>query len=91
MFISDYHIHSDFSADSKENLDAIIEKGIELGLQEIAITDHYDLDSPQEQEGFILDIPRYFQKLQETKEKYKEKIDIKVGIEIGSQPQIYDE
>ncbi|MGL4969485.1 MAG: histidinol-phosphatase HisJ family protein [Fusobacteriaceae bacterium] len=91
MFISDYHIHSSFSADSKENLDDIIERAVEIGLQEIAITDHYDLDSPQEQEGFILDIPRYFKKLQEAKESYKDKIDIKVGIEIGSQPQIYDD
>ncbi|MGL5965347.1 MAG: histidinol-phosphatase HisJ family protein, partial [Fusobacteriaceae bacterium] len=64
---------------------------IELGLQEIAITDHYDLDSPQEHAGFILDIPKYFEKIRETKEKYKGKIDVKVGIEIGSQPQIYHE
>lgn len=90
MCISDYHIHSSFSADSKEKLEDVIERAIELGLQEIAITDHYDLDSPQEKDGFILDILDYFQKLQEAKEKYRDKIDIKIGIEIGSQPQIYD-
>ncbi|MGL4980433.1 MAG: PHP domain-containing protein, partial [Fusobacteriaceae bacterium] len=63
MYISDYHLHTDFSADSKESLNNVIERGIELGLQEIAITDHYDLDSPQEHAGFILDIPKYFEKI----------------------------
>lgn len=91
MYISDYHVHSNFSADSKEKLEEIIKRGIELGLEEIAITDHYDLDSPQEAEGFILDIPEYFRKLQEAKDKYRDKIDLKIGIELGSQPQIYNE
>lgn len=89
MFISDYHIHSNFSADSKESLDEIIKRALELGLQEIAITDHYDLDSPQESDGFVLDIPLYFEKISDLKERYRKDIDIKVGIEMGSQPQLY--
>ena len=91
MILSDYHIHSKFSGDSKEDLDAIVEKSIELGLEEIAITDHHDLGSPQEPLGFILDIEKYFQKIKEIKEKYRKKIDIKIGIELGIQPHIYKE
>ena len=39
MLFSDYHIHSKFSGDSKEDVDKILEKSISLGLKEIAITD----------------------------------------------------
>ena len=44
MFYSDYHIHSRFSGDSREDLDEILKKAISLGLKEIAITDHLEKD-----------------------------------------------
>ncbi len=37
---ADYHIHTKFSGDSKNELEAIVKKAIDLGLEEIAITDH---------------------------------------------------
>ncbi len=37
---ADYHMHTKFSGDSKNELEAIVKKAIELGLEEIAITDH---------------------------------------------------
>lgn len=36
----DYHMHSKYSGDSKNELEGIVLKAIELGLEEIAITDH---------------------------------------------------
>lgn len=36
----DYHMHSSFSGDCKNELEAIVKKAIDLGLKEIAITDH---------------------------------------------------
>ena len=33
MFYSDYHIHSRFSGDSREDLDEILKKAISLGLR----------------------------------------------------------
>lgn len=90
MFVSDYHIHSNFSGDSNENLDKIVKKALELNLKEIAITDHEDYASPQQLEGFTLNHEIYFNTLQKLKEKYIKEIDIKKGIEIGIQPQIRD-
>lgn len=39
---ADYHIHTEFSDDSREPMEKQIEKAIELGLQEICFTDHVD-------------------------------------------------
>lgn len=36
----DYHMHSRYSGDSKNDLEAIVQRAIEIGLEEIAITDH---------------------------------------------------
>ena len=38
----DYHVHSEFSDDSRESMDKQIEKAIELGFDEICFTDHVD-------------------------------------------------
>ena len=37
---ADYHMHTKFSGDSKNEIEAIVKKAIDLGLEEIAITDH---------------------------------------------------
>lgn len=36
----DYHMHSKYSGDSKNELEKIVRRAIELGLREIAVTDH---------------------------------------------------
>ena len=38
MILSDYHLHSEFSGDSIQNIDELILKAISMGLEEIAIT-----------------------------------------------------
>lgn len=39
---ADYHVHSEFSDDSREPMEKQIERAIELGLDEICFTDHVD-------------------------------------------------
>ena len=39
---ADYHVHCEFSDDSREKMETQIERGIELGLDEICFTDHVD-------------------------------------------------
>ncbi len=36
----DYHMHSRYSGDSNNDLESIVQRAIEIGLEEIAITDH---------------------------------------------------
>lgn len=90
MIISDYHIHSKFSGDSNENLENIVNRAKELGLKEIAITDHMDLDVIDGGGGsnFILDLDTYIPVLQELKDKNKNELDIKIGMEFGIQKHL---
>ncbi|MDU6249715.1 MAG: PHP domain-containing protein, partial [Paeniclostridium sordellii] len=40
----DYHMHSNFSADSQTDMEDMVKKSIDLGLKEICFTDHVDYD-----------------------------------------------
>ena len=39
---ADYHLHCEFSDDSKESMESQIEQGISIGLDELCFTDHVD-------------------------------------------------
>lgn len=45
--IADCHMHTSFSTDSKARPEEMIERAIALGMKEICITDHYDMDYPE--------------------------------------------
>lgn len=90
--LSDYHIHSRFSSDSDESPEEIIRTAIALGLKEICFTDHMDLDYP-EQDGkgnplFVFDTEEYFDTLLPLKEKYRNRLTIRLGIELGLMPEL---
>ena len=88
MIISDYHNHTYFSADCDASAESMIEKAISLGLSYLCITDHMDPDMNFPDMDFTFDIPEYQKKHKEWKEKYKDRIQILTGIELGLQPHI---
>lgn len=90
MYKSDSHVHSNFSGDSNEDINNVINRALELNMDEITITDHLDLDFPDEPNIFLLDIKEYIKKLKELKKKYEGKLKIKIGIELGLQPHLKD-
>jgi len=81
----DYHTHSLFSSDAKSPLEAIVEKGVELGLKEIAITDHYDPDFRNPVYNYSLDFDVYQHALQDAERRYKSSINVVKGLELGLQ------
>lgn len=85
----DYHMHSNFSPDSKTPMEDMIEASIKLGSKEICFTDHVDYDVIQTSE-FVVDYDEYFNKLNLMQEKYKNQISIKKGIELGLQNHLID-
>lgn len=92
MIRSDYHMHSDFSSDGKASMEAMIEKAIMLGLNRICFTDHMDYDYPAVGEyTFVFDIDKYLEKLNQLKEKYKSRIEILCGVELGLQTHVKDQ
>lgn len=87
MFYSDYHIHSEFSGDSSEKLENIISKAISIGLKEIAITDHFEYDMLGMGKEWEINLDKYCDEIIKLKEINKKDIDIKLGLEVGIQPQ----
>ena len=80
---SDYHVHSHFSFDSDENPENIIRQALDFQMKQICFTDHQDYNWPVAGESPTLNIEDYFSSLTALKEKYKNKIQIFTGIELG--------
>lgn len=77
----DYHMHTHFSADSEAKPEEHILTAIQKGLDEICFTDHKDFHYPDC--PFDLDADAYFLELQQLQKKYADKIQIKIGLEMG--------
>lgn len=82
MYFVDYHMHSHFSEDSKEPISEICKKAVEIGLDEIAITDHMEIFKNKPY-TYIINVEGLFEELAYYKRKYEGKLIIRQGIEIG--------
>ena len=94
---ADYHVHTEFSDDSRYLMEDVIRDAVNMGMDEICITDHVDYgvkvdwDSGEEigyRHGDPLanvDYPRYMDKIRALKEEYQGKITIRTGMEFGVQ------
>jgi len=95
MIRSDFHMHSNFSGDSKAALGHMVHGAVARGMDIICFTDHNDPSFPypcEEEIGmFDLDTDRYMDCLLQTADLYKDKITIRRGVEIGIQTHIYKE
>lgn len=91
MILTDMHVHSHFSSDSKEQPEAIIETAIAKGFSYAYFTDHHDMDFPvnpaESAMDFQLDFDTYIKKLLELKELYRGKIEVRLGVEQGICPE----
>lgn len=92
MILADFHIHSSFSADSETSCEEHIKKAIERGLKHICFTDHIDYDYPTD-DIFEFDTDAYIKAVTELKLKYRDRLDIGTGIELGlrNEPDIVDD
>lgn len=85
MITADYHNHTSFSSDSDASPESMVKRAVSLGLKTLCITDHMDYLFPKQYAPmtFVFDPDEYFSKLQELKEMYRGKLDIRTGIELG--------
>lgn len=82
----DYHMHTYFSRDGKMTMDEACKKALSIGLKEIAFTDHMDIDLPDNELAFqIADMDKYISAVETVKAKYRGRLNVKTGIEIGIQ------
>lgn len=94
MIISDCHMHSRFSADSQAPMSAMIDAALQKGLRTICFTEHMDYDYPpqpgEDSLEFLVDMDGYTKCLFDLKERYKNKIEVLYGIELGMMPYLAD-
>lgn len=91
MITADYHVHSAFSSDSETPMEDMIEQAISLGMTRICFTDHMDYDYPEiYQMTFQFDVEAYYRKLSMLSEKYRDDIQVLMGIELGIMPHLAD-
>ena len=83
---TDLHVHTSFSGDSDASPESMIEAAIKCGLETICITDHLDEDFTEPE--FEIDFSEYFSTLKGLQEKYKGKIDVRIGMEYGFQSHL---
>lgn len=81
----DYHSHSNFSDDGSVSMSDMVQAAFNIGLQEIAITDHFDPDYPDKAFPFTLNFNDYHRTLEKVKDNFHDKIKLIRGIEIGIQ------
>lgn len=89
MIGSDNHVHTSFSSDSDTPMEAMIQRGIELGLSSICFTDHIDYGFPAQKYGmdFLYSMDDYFAAIQNLSAKYPE-ISLRTGVELGLKSDI---
>lgn len=85
MYLTDYHLHSKYSFDGKESIDAICSAAVKAGLSEIAVTDHVDIVTT-ENENYNRRMRLLFEDIDNTAKKYEGRLIVRKGVELG-QPQ----
>lgn len=86
----DLHLHSRYSADSEEVMEKQVKRAVEMGLPVMCFTDHIDWDFPIPEIVFDFNIEEYLEELSFLQEKYRKKIRILKGVELGMQEQLGD-
>ena len=88
--LSDFHLHSFFSADSDTPMEDQVRAAIKAGLSSICFTEHFDPDwpyanTPKEDLGapFSVNMKAYLAELSRMRELYGDQIRIFSGIEVG--------
>jgi histidinol phosphate phosphatase HisJ family len=90
MKIYDSHTHSQYSPDSRTNIEELVSTAAQKNFAGIAITDHLDIDAPrindsEDEKLFIFDPILQQNEIDEVSSRYD--INILKGIEIGLQPK----
>jgi histidinol-phosphatase (PHP family) len=80
--LPDYHLHTNFSCDADERMDAICRRALEIGLDEIGISDHCDYHPLDECRGFFK--PRaWWEAFDRCRQEYRSRLTLRAGLELG--------
>ena len=86
--LPDYHVHTCFSGDSDAAVRSMLDRAVSLHLSGLCITDHIDFDYPGDPDLFLFDTEKYFSFLPPLVEEYRDRLPVRIGVELGLQPSI---
>ena len=92
MVLCDLHTHTHFSFDGAPSAtpDALCRRALEAGLSHLAITDHCDVNGEAEGIYDLYPADQAWEAMVAAKKKYKGKLDLILGIELGNAHQYPD-
>lgn len=85
----DYHVHTSFSADSKMPMKQACETAINMGIKEIAFTEHLDYFYPGWDLKWEFDYAEYATKVEKMQQIFHQ-LTILKAIEVGIHPNSYE-
>lgn len=87
QYLCDYHMHTTHSMDGKNTVFEMCKSAFDKGLNEIAITDHFEPTLGDATSNYF-DPKAYLRDIEAAREMYEGKLKIKVGVEMG-QPHLF--
>ncbi len=87
MIKTDFHLHTTFSTDGISDMESMIRAAAGMGLHTVCFTEHNDFGAvfPEGPGAFIVDTRSYHEKYLELSEKYRDRIRVLFGVELGLQ------
>ncbi len=84
----DYHIHTPLCNHAEGEMEAYILKAIEIGLKEICFLDHLTICEAGKNLSMAPEqVPFYFQTARQLKDRYKDLIGVRIGLEVDFNPE----
>ncbi|MEW6661532.1 MAG: histidinol-phosphatase HisJ family protein [Bacillota bacterium] len=78
----DYHVHSNYSIDGDGKIRDYCRRAVEIGLQEIVFTEHFDYHPSDPGTGYF-DYAGYSKEVKQCREEFGRYLTVKMGLELG--------
>lgn len=88
-YFADYHTHSTHSSDGHNTIMELCRSAVKNGIQEIAVTDHFEPCMANEYCSFY-NQKSYWAYMTKAKQVFRGRLNIKLGVELG-QPHLFPE
>lgn len=91
LHLPDYHIHTTLCKHAEGAMDEYVERALQIGLREMGFSDHMPI-MPEPQ--FCMDysdLPVYLERVHDLQERYRGRIEIRLGCEMDMVPGREDE
>lgn len=89
--VTDGHNHTKhFSPDAEQSIDDLISEAKAKGFNRIGITEHYDMDYPEDGLDWLFDLEKYRTEFIKWRMKAGEDLELLMGIELGYQSHLAD-